>query len=195
MKKLCFVMFCLSLMLGRLALAEEARLDVSGRDSGIEVANVSASENSTGANPSWIADEAARKRSASFQTPVTKEAWTTATYKFTPKADGELRIDLQGNFSKAEHVWVYFDDIKVTGATIKNGDFEETNTQGTFPTGWNFMKKDGVSPEYVTEGAASGKGCIKVCQNWRAYQMISVKKDQEVVITLQVKFAGSEERK
>lgn len=79
---------------------------------------------------------------------------------------------------KATKIWVRWDDVKVDGANLVNGNFEKTGANGK-PEGWN------INPQYyISEG---GDKCVRVCHDNVAIQRIVVTKGREVTIKAKVK--------
>jgi hypothetical protein len=128
----------------------------------------------------------AAKASVAFQMPVTADAWKPMTFTFTPRADGKVQISLRGQFQKSAETWVYYDAIEVTGATIKNADFEDAGTK-KLPADWTV--RPGQFPVTVNDESIvkSGKACVKVSHGNRLAQDFEVKAGAEVTITLQAR--------
>lgn len=120
--------------------------------------------------------------------PLTDGVWQKIAFSFTPEGDGEVNLCLKGNWVKAgekknlDAHWVFVDNVLVEGGTIKNGDFEEAI--GTKPAGWKSTA--GIVYLSGATNACSGKAMVKVWHNQHCSQMISVKKDVQVTVTLNV---------
>ena len=124
---------------------------------------------------------------------LSNDKWSTVSFKFLPLESGKVEIWLKGNYTKSDgkkfndQNWVYFDDVKVEGATMINGDFEEeyfVNAE-PMPKGW------GLNPKAVfvkdKSKSAQGNNCVKVWHNCMCTQVINVEKGKEVTITVTVK--------
>lgn len=173
--------------IGQTVNASEIRMDIKTLGQGFELKNLNASEGTKAEYPTWIKDVSRHRLNASYRKSMSSPEWTTINCRFTPAADGKVKMTLQGKYSKADPKWILIDNVKVTGAKILNGDFEEGNHSKSRPMKWEFNKSENQTAEYVKGGAASGEYSIKVCQKWRATQEFTVKKDQEVVVILQGK--------
>ncbi len=106
--------------------------------------------------------------------------WEEIWVEFVPEADGEVDIDLQGEYYRKEGpddvrlVWA--DAVTVQGAQIANGDLEEAAAGGT-PVGWRFT--GAFPPErYSRDGsvAHSGRSCIAVWYGSQARQKLAVER-------------------
>ena len=105
--------------------------------------------------------------------------WKEKWIHFIPAEDCSVSVQLMSNAAKE---YVAFDNIRIEGASVKNGSFEELNSKGT-PQGWygkNILKKG---------GAADGENYVEVFHNGRAFQTITCKKGQPVKITFMVRDA------
>ena len=104
--------------------------------------------------------------------------WKQYSFQITPKADGTIDFNIMSNQKNKN---ICYDKFTVKGAVLKNGDFETMNAKG-LPDGWNLHQ--GV---LCTEGAASGKYCVRANHDKRAMQKISVKAGQMVEVTFMAK--------
>lgn len=106
--------------------------------------------------------------------------WKQYSFKITPKADGVIDFNVMSNQKNKN---VCYDKFTVKGAVLKNGDFETMNSKG-LPDGWS-LNQDVL----CSEGAASGKHCVRTNHDKRAIQKISVKGGQAVEVTFLAKTA------
>ena len=118
--------------------------------------------------------------------------WQPFTFRFTPKADGRARIELRGrplrstlNENDFIPVWTYWDNLRIEGAKLVNGDFEEADPKTGLLRGWQknaqalWMRTPGV--------AASGEGCVKSWFLHPVSQTIEVQKGVAVTIRCQIR--------
>ena len=119
---------------------------------------------------------------------LTTDKWEDYVVEFTPQADGNVYLIFRGTWWKPKGdkkntpVFVIFDDIKITGAELKNPDFSKLDKKGK-PAGWYFKG------EIVKDDTATGKSAAKIGTYKNATQMIKVKKGQKVTISTKVKYA------
>ena len=115
--------------------------------------------------------------------------WIDFEFSFTPEKDGKVLLVLRGPWYKAQDakelskIWIAYDNLTVTGATLINPDFETVNEQGLFD-GWE------GSPANMVKGqgdAKSGQNYIKVWHNQSSTQTITVTKGQTVTIKITAK--------
>ena len=166
----------------------QVRLDVIGVDEMVPLKLLSASKDAKAAQATWLPGE--KKECFLFvEAPLTADAWTETTLKFTPLKDGTLTLKLKGEFRKKgeEPVWVYYDDITVEGAELQNGNFEQDGGKGR-AAGWPQWKK---GAEYVKNKslARTGNACVKVCHESAIAQPLRVKAQQPVTIVFHSKAA------
>ncbi len=113
----------------------------------------------------------------SCQKSLGKE-WEHIWVEFVPEKDGEVDIDLQGEWYEKQGeedirlVWV--DNVTVEGAAIRNGDFEEAGEDG--PVGWHFTGRFPPA-RYSRDGsvAQSGRACVAVWYGSQARQTFAVR--------------------
>jgi hypothetical protein len=120
--------------------------------------------------------------------PLTVDKWEDYVVEFTPQADGVVSVIFRGLWWRAKGnkkhtpIFVLFDDIKITGAELKNPDFAKLDKKGK-PADWNFKGK------IVKDDTATGKTAAKIGTYKMATQAIKVKKGQKVTIKTKVKYA------
>ena len=120
-------------------------------------------------------------------TPKMTDQWQTVEFSFTPSADGRASLCFHTPGSqKTELIQpLLIDDIKVTGAELKNGSFELLNKKGAL-IGWRV----GKNAKLTTGTAADGNNCMMVTyNNGLVYQTINVTAGTPVKVTLKAKLA------
>ncbi len=156
--------------------ATEGRIDVYVVGGAFDLVGTSGSDGAVVGDCSWLG-------AAKSQTGVTcskrlGKAWEQMWVEFVPEADGEVDIDLQGEWYEkgagddVRLVWA--DDVRVEGAQIRRGGFEEAAADGT-PAGWRFT---GAFPteRYSRDGSVAhgGKACVAVWYGSQARQAFAV---------------------
>lgn len=112
----------------------------------------------------------------------TAEEWQTIELSFTPDADGEVRISLNGVAARRSHVltrytpdgtvpvFVHFRDLRVTGADLDNADF--TASDGDHPADWTPFYIPDVDldrvPYDIAVEEALGVDSVPHVDNWWA---------------------------
>jgi len=162
--------------------AYRARIDVDGMPGKIAMKPV---KNCNEAD--WMKDDKIY-RMTSDSGPLKDTEWKAFEISFTPEKDGNVSLVLMGQYfvkpgEKAiSPTWVLFDDVKVTGTELKNGNFSELDDKGK-PKLW------GGSGELVdVKNPDSGKA-IRVWHNQGATQLLAVKAGQTVTVTAKVQKA------
>ena len=161
---------------GVMAQTPECRIDISGMGTpkvGLVFDNGSADV--TGAKADWL--KADMDKRLMVTAPMTA-AWKEYTFTFTPKASGEADLILMGN-GAGKRYWIWFDSLKVSGATLNNGDLEQLNGKG-LPEGWASLR----SPQIMTDGKAKdGKTYVKVTHDQRLMQRLKVEQGKPVTVS------------
>jgi len=138
---------------------------------------------------SWAKPAGSRLKATSADL---KGDWQDFVFDFTPKADGEVLIELRGrpqtSAVDATHyipVWNYWDDVRVEGAQLVNGGFEELDAKTGLPTNWRRVG----NAILVTDprAAASGKTCVKTWFLGRFAQTLRAKRDTKVTVRARVR--------
>ena len=91
-------------------------------------------------------------------------------------------------------VWVYFDDVRVTGAELVNGGFETMARKKGLPDGWRTETGAAFRVRDPTL-AASGEYCVKVWHSGRFVQDLKVTQSREVTVRARVRGGGVQRRK
>ncbi len=137
-------------------------------------------------NPVWA--PGGSRIEAPFGT-VPADRWQSYRFEFTPESDGQVIIELMGT-QGTPTAWTYYDDFRVEGATLVNGDFELLDENGR-PQGWRVFAAEGI-PELFVENsrlAGSGKRMVMASHDYRTTQSIAVRGGQKV--TVQFKARGA----
>lgn len=143
----------------------------------------------------WEKDPAVRERHTDILVPIRWWDWKTFTVRFTPAADGEVKLGLLGPWEanasgtvlREEVLW---DNISATGTEVTNGGFKSQTADGT-PEGWKILfgipLKPGEWP--LNSELPKGKSLAAAWQNRPLGQSLKVKKGQLVTITLHARAA------
>ncbi len=125
------------------------------------------------------------------------ETWEEKSFQFTAKENCEVAIHLLAEWkadNKPQRPWVAYDNVRIEGASIKNGSFENAEKKG-LAKNWGI---DGKKNFYVLkkgDGAADGKRYIEVSHDYRAVQKFKCKKGQTVTVTFMVRDIKPAEKK
>ena len=189
------VVACLALCAGASPVsaseAHSVRIDFNGESQGVTLKVNGTSPGAQAKNSEWRKDKAPFWITANF--PSRAEAWGEGSITFTPAASGRVVVILKGPYVRqaggagARVVWVYFDDLRVTGARLVNPGFEEV--QANRPVGWyRPPPPTGVTltPELMadldTTQPAEGRVCARVWHNSNLSQAIEVTAGQPVTL-------------
>ena len=105
--------------------------------------------------------------------------------------NGEVSLILLGDgytdpFTQTQlPVWVYIDDLRVVGAELVNGDFEEREPGGE-AVGWQTHVKPGMSIRDPNL-AASGSWLVKVAHDRRFAQTLKLTAGRPVTVWAKVR--------
>ena len=176
MKKFLIIYLFVSILINLYSQeSKQARVDIDGTNSRINLTLDEAIQGGWGANASWF-DDYVKNQEYVLVIFNTTNNWTQSSFSFLPAKDGNVGLILRSRWipdkTKEEEEWTLFDNIIVEGAEIKNGNFEEDNSS------WSL---NGNS-EIVKEGKQNNK-CIKVSHDSSAIQNMTVSKDKKVKIT------------
>ena len=126
------------------------------------------------------------------------DRWTRCQFEFVPLADAVVALQLLGTQARNPKLltWTYYDDFRVEGAELVNGDFEAVGAEGK-PPGWNCVfdqnwqatpsSKAGVVENEAL--AASGKRMARACCEHRVIQSIKITKGRKVTVRFQARGA------
>ncbi|MBT3378848.1 MAG: hypothetical protein HN742_40980 [Lentisphaerae bacterium] len=166
------------------------RVDVQG-ERGAE--NLSMEPGTGATAPSW-----ARKwnRLVAAFGAARADQWQECQFEFMPKADATVRLEVMGTQSLGATplVWTYYDDFRVQGAELVNGDFETIGDGGKIP-GWNCVldeRFETVGPGEAgvvrkPELAASGECMARTSHDHRVTQGIKIIKGRKVTVNFKAR--------
>ena len=120
-------------------------------------------------------------------TPTLTDQWQKFEFTFTPDCDGRFSVSFHtpGSKSTANIKPALVDDIKITGAELKNGGFEKLTSAGT-PATWRLRPE----AKLVTEGAFEGKNCMRIFYGkGLIYNVVRSTADQPVTVSFMAKLA------
>ncbi len=157
--------------------AAEGRIDIYVVNEAFNLAQTSGSDGTTVADCPWLGE--GKARTAVTCSKRLGREWEEIWVEFVPEADGEVDIDLQGEWYEkggdddVRLVWA--DDVRVEGAQVRNGGFEEAAADGR-PAGWRFT---GTFPmeRYSRDGSVAhgGGACVAVWYGSQARQSFAVR--------------------
>jgi hypothetical protein len=151
--------------------ASVARVAVSwGRDKVLMQAGPGAT------NPTWA--PSGSRIEAQFGA-IGADRWQTFQFEFTPAADGQVVIELMGT-QGTPTAWTCYDDFRVDGATLVNGDFEQLGPDGR-PKGWRLPK--------AADLPGAGLHMAIASHDFRTTQPVVVHKDQKVTVRFKARAA------
>jgi GH35 family endo-1,4-beta-xylanase len=160
----------------------EARINLGNRDGKIKLTLIGCDKPAKASYATWLAPDL-QQNIILAQRPVSADQWQQISVTFTASSDGPIPLSLAGEFNKkGPTVWVYYDDVQVTGATLANGDFEQADGQN--PSDWKLKKSRKDSAQYVD---LDGNKVILVSFAASATQMLNVKANEPVTITVKVR--------
>ena len=118
-------------------------------------------------------------------------SWRDMSFSFVPKEDGVVILKLMGAGIRVPGsdtfipVWTYMDDLRVTGATVSNGDFEPPG-RNSVPNGWRPDVRPGLWI-HDSDLAASGRYFVKTSHNHRFAQELAVTGGQTVTVRVRTR--------
>lgn len=156
----------------------QARVDIFGYSSKIALKPGSGSTAYV-RNPPWIKNRTKAGQMIVATISADRE-WRKCTISFTPAKSGRVNMFLKGLHTT--DTWTIFDDIKVNGASIINGDFEN----GT--KAWWFKKNNKIGAT-LTDDAKNGSSALKVSHSNFALQSFKVVAGKLVTVSYWYKAA------
>ena len=118
--------------------------------------------------------------------PLRADRWSRISFTFTPARDGSFDLWLRGPWRKPkgakeiERLEVIYDRLELSGATLRNGDFESASAADpTLPEHWRRVGKGAVR----VENAVSGQFGAKVWHDGTLAQKIAVKAGVPVTLS------------
>jgi len=184
MKKLTFAVTAAVIAFCSLAQAQDklARIDVTQPQTpGVAVLVPGTAEGGKIGNCTWFPSEAERNSVITSTFPAGQE-WKKGSLSFTPSQDAKaLTIVLlsQGSGNPT----VLFADLKITGAELKNGDFE-----AGLADWWLNTAQDGSQAEIIAN-AYNGANAANVSEPHRIAQSFKAKGGIPITITFYYKLA------
>lgn len=130
--------------------------------------------------------------------PLRTDHWSQVTFTFTPTKKGTFDLLLRGPWRKPkgakeiERLEVIYDRLELSGATLRNGDFESASAADpTLPEHWRRVGKGAVR----VGNAVSGKFGVKVWHDGTLAQKIPVKAGVPVTLSFSVRREPDEAEK
>lgn len=136
-------------------------------------------------NPTWC--PSGSRIEAQFGS-VLADRWYSYEFEFTAEKDGLVSIELMGTQGEPT-VWTYYDDIRVEGAELTNGDFEIMGPKGL--AGWRVPPARGAASLLVDDVrlAASGSRLVMASHDFRFTQPIRVIGGRKVTVRFKARGA------
>ena len=113
--------------------------------------------------------------------------WQRASFSFNPEKTGKVKIILKGPFDKKlkpeEYPWVIYDDVRVNGKLLPNGDFED-GFDNWKPNTWSKL----ILPPQIVDDPMQVKTGRKSVRAWHRGSVVTeipVTAGKEVTIDLQ----------
>ena len=144
MKKLMMFSLCM-LVAASAAFAEDAkpRLIVSGAPTKVKLTLGEKVQGMYAKNPGYAKENKDFMINSYMISALEGDGWQEYKLSFTPDKNGRGFILLKAT---SDENWICWDDIKVEGAKILNGNFEDLNEEG-LPNKWRPVKKENVIKE------------------------------------------------
>ena len=169
-----------AVMLGAVSLmGAEFRIDLQVQKNTCGLTADGGSDGVRMSKATWMKDKADCRLQI---TGKSGEKWEEKWVQFIPAEDCVVTLQLM---SPSPKEYVAFDNIRIEGASIKNGSFEQLSSKGFPSGGWYAMRKFNLKKT----DAADGENYVEVFHNGRAMQNIKCKKGQPVKITFMVRDA------
>ncbi|MBN2452463.1 MAG: right-handed parallel beta-helix repeat-containing protein [Lentisphaeria bacterium] len=169
---------------GRSPFPSEARVDIDSRQRPVRM------KADSGCSVAAWAQPAGCYLSATLG-GLPADGWKEMVFSFTPLEDGRAVLKLMGaghrlpGSDEFVPVWVYSDDIRVEGAELANGSFEEAGERG-LPRAWRADVREGFRIRDPAL-AAAGEYCVKTAHNHRFAQEIALTAGRTVTVRLKVR--------
>lgn len=161
-----------------------ARFSINAGKDKINLTPGTALPGGTVQNPGW-AGEAERKQMLIVEIPL-NDGWNEFSFTFMPDKAGNVQMDLTGRDktgagTKRIVLYTFYDDISVTGAELKNGDFELL--QDGKPVGWYIWSQNPATPGMIVgdTNAHGGKNYAAAWSQGTVVQYIKVAAGQVTV--------------
>ncbi len=136
----------------------------------------------------WLGKVSEKERLTDINYPINTDEWTEATISFTPEADTTVTLSLLGPWNpKGAREEVLYDNLRITGATLANPDFEER--KGPAFASWRSDAIPFGAWPLAEETAPSGMKIATAWNNRTLAQDFPVKAGVPVTITILAKAA------
>lgn len=115
------------------------------------------------------------------------DQWQKIEFSFVPDADGKISLFLQAPGSSRRDLIkpLLIDDVKVAGAVMQNGGFEQLNKSG-IPVGWRF----GRTAKVVPGAGIDGSNAVQVSySSGMCHSVLALKAGEKVTVSFQAKLA------
>ena len=152
-----------------------------------EIDIVEPAKNSAMKYREWGPD-AEKKFSIRVITPIPAEQWTTIKYKIKPSADGEYYLSFgvdkkQLKDGTAKKEGVLYDNVKINGKLVVDGDFESSRTK------WNIArsKEYPARREPIAATPEHGRWVLKTTMNSTGGTKLPLKKGEVVEVSFDAK--------
>jgi len=170
------------------AMAQQmaARIDLSGISDKIELTPLESSGGKINFGTWQSPENVNRYLTAEFK--GARKTWTEGKISFTPQKEGRVLLWLLGPYveggktTKGKPFGVRFDNVKINGTLLRNGDFESGEN------GWTIMRKSYLPAKIVTEDG--GNQCVEVWHGDPAITSFLVQKNRLVEITFDFMSVG-----
>ncbi|MCF6176602.1 MAG: hypothetical protein L3J71_12645 [Victivallaceae bacterium] len=187
MKKLLILIVALASVS---VMASTARVDIDGRKAGIKLTPGSKTAGCALSNPGWIKPEEKSKQMLYFAVgKLKKDKWREVEFSFTPNKSGKVRLFIRAEWSNvkkgAKPYYVYFKELSIVGAKLKNSKFSEKDAKGKV-INWGFNPNGKNPPVFKAENSET---IVKLSHGDAMNQYIEVTKDKLVKIKIIVKSA------
>lgn len=117
-----------------------------------------------------------------------EENWKEKSFQFTADEDCVISLQFMADRLDKQRPWVAYDNVRIEGASIKNGSFEQVDPERELPKKWGSYPKAKMVLK-TGDDAADGKKYVEASHDNRAIQLIKCKKGETVTITFMVRDA------
>lgn len=138
-----------------------------------------------GSKAAWLKEQA---DSRLLVTGKAGETWEEKSFQFISKEDCWVNIYLMASGKGNDLPWVAYDNVRVEGAALKNGSFEQVDTRNGLPENWTTPAKSKLELK-TGDDAADGKNYIETTHDHRAIQGLKCSKGELVTVTFMVRDA------
>ncbi|MBM4047105.1 MAG: hypothetical protein FJ279_18540 [Planctomycetes bacterium] len=149
-----------------------ARLDAEAVGNAFDLADLKASPGGTPYHATWLKEK--QKTRCTMTVPLGKD-WKQIWIEFVPAQSGEVQVCIMAGWTAEkearDRIQAWTDDVEVTGASLKNGGFEDLKDGKPVNWLWN-GKPDCLSTDGTQ--AHGGKNAVKVWHDQPLYQTVKV---------------------